>query len=530
MAFLLQQLLRQSAARLPDKLAVVCRDEQLTYRELDDLSNRLAHLLHDNGVQPGDRVGLLFPKSVRSVVAMFGVLKAGAAYVPVDPQAPLARAARILRNCQARGVITTGPRAEGLHGTWGDEGITKLLLLVDATGPRQTAFPVIPWADLARYGAGAPPSEGGIETDLAYILYTSGSTGEPKGVMLTHRNALTFIDWCAETFRVGSDDRLSNHAPLHFDLSVFDIYNAIGAGATVFMVDEETAVFPSAVASFIERHRLTIWYSVPSALVQLLLHGDLAARDLSRLRLLLYAGEPFPGKHLQAITEVVPRTRVFNLYGPTETNVCTFYEVPVPLPPGIDRIPIGRACANFEVLALDGDGREIRPGEEGELYVRSPSVTPGYWGDAARTAAGVLPNPGRPYLGDRAYRTGDIVTKDEDGNLVFLRRRDHMIKSRGYRIELGEIEAALYSEPSVVEAAAVAVPDDEVGNRIWAFVVLKESGAHSEAELLAGCARRLPRYMVPERLEVRDRLPKTSTGKTDRQRLVATRRPGEEAR
>jgi amino acid adenylation domain-containing protein len=520
MAFLLQGLLTRTAAQRPEHVAVVCRDEQLTYRELDELSNRLARLLRDHGVGPGDRVGLLFPKSIRSVAAIFGILKAGAAYVPIDPQGPVTRAARILRDCRPRAVITTAARAEALRAQWGGERVTDVMLtLDDAAG---LPGPAVTWSGIERYDPAPVPNDGRVETDLAYILYTSGSTGDPKGVMLTHRNALTFIDWCAATFAVGPGDRLSNHAPLHFDLSVFDLYNAIGAGATVFMVDEETAVFPASVGSFIERHGLTIWYSVPSALVQLLLHGDIAARDLSRLRLLLYAGEPFPVKHLRTLTEALPHVRIFNLYGPTETNVCTYYEVPVPLPPEVDRIPIGRGCENFDVMALDEAGREIAPGEEGELYVRSPSVTPGYWADPARTAAAVIPNARHPELGDRVYRTGDIVTKDGRGELLFLGRRDHMIKSRGHRIELGEIEAALYGEPNVVEAAAVAIPDDEIGNRIRAFVVLEGPAATSPSDLLKACARRLPRYMVPDVVEIRDRLPKTSTGKTDRQRLLAT--------
>jgi acyl-coenzyme A synthetase/AMP-(fatty) acid ligase len=339
--------------------------------------------------------------------------------------------------------------------------------------------------------------------------------------MLTHRNALTFIDWCAETFAIRADDRLSNHAPLHFDLSVFDVYNAIGAGASVHIIHEEMAVFPVSVARFMATEALTVWYSVPSALVQLLQRGSLAHHPLPSLRLVLYAGEPFPVKHLRALTEALPEVPIYNLYGPTETNVCTYYRVPTPLPAGIDQVPIGRACDNTEAIAFNGDGAPITAGEEGELYVRGPSVTPGYWGDPGKTASVVVANPARPHLGDRTYRTGDVVRRDEDGNFVFVGRRDHMIKSRGYRIELGEIEAALYAHPATIEAAAIPLPDEEIGNRIFAVVTLKPDVQVTSEELTRHCAERIPHYMIPERIDLRTHLPKTSTGKVDRRRLAA---------
>jgi len=520
-AYLLQQLLTMTAARLPDKEAVVCRRERLSYRELDQASNRLARLLRARGVEPGDRVGFYFGKSVYSVISMFGILKAGAAYVPIDPQAPVKRVSHILRNCGAKGVITSAAKTKTL-GAGGLEGArVEFFVLTDNLDPAACdGVEMIYWSALAQMSAAEVEPDGLVENDLAYILYTSGSTGDPKGVMLTHRNALTFIEWCAETFEVRADDRLSNHAPLHFDLSVFDIYNAIVAGATVFMVDEETVVFPTNVTAFIEANKISVWYSVPSALVQLLLHGGLSTRTVPKLRLVLYAGEPFPIKHLRALTECLPNATIYNLYGPTETNVCTFYRVPRPLPPGIDRIPIGKACANTQAVAYDEEGRKIHVGGEGELFVRGPSVTPGYWGDEEKTSRAVTRDPSRAYLNDRVYRTGDIVTLDDEGNYIFLGRRDHMIKSRGYRIELGEIEAALYSHPSVAEAAAVAVPDEEIGNRLWAFVAVNTGDETSKEILLAHCAQRVPGYMLPERIELCERLPKTSTGKVDRRRLL----------
>jgi amino acid adenylation domain-containing protein len=511
MAYLLQQLLATSAERYPDKPAVEARGRSLTYAELETRSNQLAHLLRERGVRRGDRVGLYFPKAVESLVAMHGVLKAGAVYVPLDPHAPVRRVAGIAENCGVRALVTTGGKRQALGAS---PAVTVLV-----SGEVQ-AEDEVPWTALDAFPT-APPPTAGVESDLAYILYTSGSTGQPKGVMLTHRNALTFVDWCAATFDVRAEDRLSNHAPLHFDLSVFDVYNALGAGATVSMIHEEIAVFPQRLAALMEAQRLTVWYSVPSALVYLLLHGDLGARDLDRLRLVLFAGEVFPMKYLRQLADLLPRAELYNLYGPTETNVCTYHRVDRWRLAGQERLPIGRACANTETLVLDGDGRPVGPGGTGELYVRGPSVTPGYWGDAAKSARALVPNPLGGVPGERLYRTGDLVTADEHGEYLFLGRRDSQVKSRGYRIELGDIEAALYAHPAVIEAAVLAVPDEELGSRLRAFVALKTDVTLTAAALQAHCAGLVPRYMVPESIEVRDSLPKTSTGKTDRTRLAA---------
>jgi amino acid adenylation domain-containing protein len=519
-SYLLQQLVTESVHRYPDKPAVRARGRSLSYSELDTRSSQLARLLRERGVERGDRVGLFFPKAVESVVAMLGVLKAGAVYVPLDAHAPARRVAAIAEDCGIRALVTTAERLRTLPPLPVDCAVL-------VSGEPQSASE-IPWSALESFPA-VPPPESAIESDLAYILYTSGSTGQPKGVMLTHRNALTFVDWCAATFRVGPDDRLSNHAPLHFDLSVFDVYNTLAAGATVSMIHEEITVFPQRLAALIEEHGITVWYSVPSALVYLLLHGDLHARDLDRLRLVLFAGEVFPMKYLRQLADLLPRAELYNLYGPTETNVCTYHRVDRWKLAGQDRLPIGRACANTEVVALDDEGRPVPPGGTGELFVRGPSVTPGYWGDAEKTRRALVDDPRPPRRGERLYRTGDLVTPDEQGEYLFLGRRDSQVKSRGYRIELGDIEAALYAHPAVVEAAVIAIPDDDIGSRLRAFVALRAGETVSAAALQTHCAGRVPRYMVPERIEVRAELPKTSTGKTDRTRLAADVRLAEAA-
>jgi amino acid adenylation domain-containing protein len=514
-AYLLQQLLRQAASRFPENTAAWAQNRTITYRQLDAQSSQLAHLLRAHGVSKGDRVGLYFSKSIESLVSIFGVLKAGAAYVPLDPQAPVRRVEYIAQNCSIRALITTQEKLQGLSG--GLLGDGRFTVLLDGAGPNSDES--VSWESLCEFSEQEPPQQS-VESDLAYILYTSGSTGDPKGVMISHRNALTFVDWCAETFQIRPEDRLSNHAPHHFDLSVFDIYNAIEAGASVHMIPEEVALFPASLASFIEEHGLTVWYSVPSALILLLQRGNLDEHPLKCLRLILFAGEPFAMKYLRQLAQIIPDADLYNLYGPTETNVCTYHLVDRAVLPSLDRLPIGKACENTYVFAVNESGQVVEFGQAGELYVRGPSVAKGYWGDPEKTAKAVLPNRFQPNFSENIYRTGDLVTMDSQGDYSYLGRRDSMIKSRGYRIELGEIETALYAHEEVKEAAVVAIPDQEIGNRIKAFVCMLPSGRLTKADLQAHCASRIPKYMVPEAFEFCDSLPKTSTGKIDRRRLT----------
>lgn len=519
MAYVLQQLLQVSAKKFPENLAVWARERSMTYRELEERSNRLAYLLQQRGVRKGDRVGIYFPKCVESIVAMLGILKAGGVYVPLDPQAPPDRVGYIIGNCGIRVLITRSDKRCGL-----DQATLSSLsftVLIDDAPHATNGGGVVPWALLSEYPASEAPQVTLTETDLAYILYTSGSTGRPKGVMLTHQNALTFVKWCAEKFNITSQDRLSNHAPLHFDLSVFDVYNTIEAGAALYMITEDLALFPSRLAEFMAAQRITVWYSVPSALTLLLLHADLNAERLKHLRIILFAGEVFPMKYLRQLTERLPEVELYNLYGPTETNVCTYYKVERERLAAMDKLPIGIACENTEVFSVN-DQNEIvtQAGGTGELYVRGPAVTYGYWGDIEKTRKMVVPNTFQKNFEEKVYRTGDLVQLAEDGNYYFLGRRDSMIKSRGYRIELGEIESALLSHPSVKEAVAVAVPDDIVGSRIRAVVAFHDGVALKPAELQQYCGLKIPKYMIPEVIDFRPELPKTSTGKIDRVQLA----------
>jgi amino acid adenylation domain-containing protein len=497
---------------------VIDGSRAITYAELEAAANRLAHLLRELGATWGDRVGLYLDKSPESVVAAYGAMKAGAAYVPLDPSAPPTRLGLIAGDCGLRLLCSARNKA----GSWRDlveagaplEAVVVLDGPGDGTGDRPG--PRIVGTETLGSRPPTPPDVECGPDDLAYILYTSGSTGEPKGVTLSHLNALSFVQWAGDLIAVGPEDRLSSHAPLHFDLSVFDLYAAARGGASVTLVPPAASVLPRELARFLDEARITVWYSVPSVLTALTVRGGLRTGDLPDLRAVIFAGEVFPTRYLRRLMELLPHAGFYNWYGPTETNVCTWYRVP-PIPGGEDRpIPIGRAIAGTEVFAVTDDGRLADRGEVGELHVRGPGVMQGYWGDPERTARALVADP--TGAKGRVYRTGDLVRELADGNLVFLGRRDAQIKSRGYRIELGEVEATLLAHPSVLEVAVVAVPDELVTNRLRAVVVAE--GA-TGPELAGYCRRRLPRYMVPEEFSFVDALPRTSTGKIDHRSLEA---------
>lgn len=521
MNYLLHHLLEASAKAQPDRPAVVDGERSLTYSELDRASNRVANLLQDVGVQRGDRVGLYLNKSIEAVIALYGVMKAGAVYVPLDPDAPVARLGYICANCGIRCLITGEEKSAMWAGLLDSGAELDALVVLNSSHASGITSPggnvkILAEDDLESQ-PDSPPQIPTIDLELAYILYTSGSTGSPKGVMLTHLNALTFVNWAVDELEVKPDDRLSSHAPFHFDLSVFDLFAAASAGACLVLVPPETSYFPIEVGRFIDRYGITIWYSVPSILTMLTLRGHLETGSLPSLRTILFAGEVFPIKYLRQLTDLLPHVHFYNLYGPTETNVCTYYKVPALPPERAKPIPIGKAIANVEVFAVTDRGRLAKSGDVGELWARGTTVMQGYWGDPERTAKGLVPNPFSGPVHDPCYRTGDLVRQNPDGDYELLGRRDHQIKSRGYRIELGEIESVLYSHPDVVECAVIAVPDELITNKIRAYVVLR--AGVSETDFAGHCSRHLPHYMIPMSFDLEQALPKTSTGKIDRKAL-----------
>jgi len=510
-----------SARRTPQAVAVVEPGRgSITYGELDALSDRLRDRLVHMGVRRGDRVGIYLRKSIDSVAALLGALKAGAAYVPVDPTAPAARGGYILCNCAVKVVLVDAALSEPLRQQLQGDGDLPSMIYIDmARDSGSGLLAALEAADEADEAPRVDTVRSGAE-DLAYILYTSGSTGKPKGVMLSHENAVSFVDWCSETFAPRADDRFSSHAPFHFDLSILDIHVCQKHGATMVLIGEDIGKDAPRLAQLIADERISIWYSAPSILALLAQFGSLAKHDFSALRQVLFAGEVFAVKHLRTLCELLPNPRYFNLYGPTETNVCTYYEVKPPVPPDRSKpYPIGAVCSHLRGRVLDEHGAEVPRGSEGELCISGPGVMQGYWALPEQTAKGFFTDA----VGMRWYRTGDIVSADAQDCYTYLGRRDRMVKRRGYRVELGEIEAGLYRHPMIKEAAVVAVTDEESGVSITACLSCHQAKRPSLIEIKRFCAENLPLYMVPDRFSWFDSLPKTSTDKIDYQRLKELR-------
>ncbi len=506
MIALVQQYFSVSAARFPDKAAVCCEDESLSFRYVDDFSNAFARALQAAGAQRGQLVPFFMKKSPRSMLSILSILKADCAYVPVDAKSPAQRLTSILQAAEAR-VVVVDDESQALFEQLIPEGGRPVLLNISQFQPVDTA-PIV-----AR----------NLSIDIAYVLFTSGSTGVPKGVMIPHKAIIDYIDWCVDTYALTSDDVVSQHAPLYFDNSTFDIYCAFKTGATLHLVhDELNAVLPRLVKWLSERE-ITTFFCVPSVLTLLLRSRRLKPDSFPKLRHVLAAGEVLPRDILAEWMAIYPYIQFTNMYGPTEITVdCTYHIIHEQ--PGKDllSIPIGKARNNMELFVrLPSGDLSQAIGAEGELLVRGTSVAYGYLGDAERTAKAFIQNPNNRFFHDPLYCTGDLVRIDEHADFLFLGRADDQIKFLGYRIELGEVEASLVGIDGVHEGVVVFKhgangEEDELG----ALVSLNE-GLDLSA-LRTALQARLPGYMVPTRFKVvATDFPRTPNGKYDRKQTLA---------
>ena len=481
----LHDLISAAAVRTPGALALAGPCGTATYRELDDRVNVLARALSGHGVNRGDRVLVWSPKSADAIAATQAALRLGAVYVPLDPATAAERVTLIARQSGARALCAPAElldRVPAAH----DE-LHCIDLAATAVGPS------------------TPVSTSMGPDDLAYILYTSGSTGTPKGVCISHRNALAFVSWAVAELRAEPQDRFANHASFTFDLSVLDLYAAFATGATVCPVPAEFAYAPKRLVEFLYQERISIWYSVPSVLTLMQRDGGLLGQPPPpALRAVLFAGEPFPIRHVRQLSGWTS-ARLLNLYGPTETNVCTFHEVRAADLRREVPVPIGRGCSGDRVWARAADGRVTEPGEEGELIVDGPTVFLGYWGQ-------------EPQRGP--YATGDRVRLRANGAFDFLGRRDGIVKVRGHRIEIGEVTAVIQAHPEVADAAVIA-RGEGLDRRLAAFVSRRTDDSRDPAARLGAVSLRrhlaawLPRHAIPDDIHFREELPRTSRGKLD---------------
>lgn len=506
MITLVQDYFSQSATRFPDKIAISCEQQELTFAETENRSNSLAHAIKDADIPRGSFVPFFLKKSPHSIVSILGILKADCAYVPLDINSPAQRLQSILKASNASLVVvdnTSQPVFEELLGN--DSGVT--LLNIETVDQSKTI----------------PLDYQNLSIDIAYVLFTSGSTGMPKGVMIPHKAIIDYIDWCVETYDLTDQDVISNHAPLYFDNSTFDLYTAFKTGATLHLVhDELNAVIP-ALVKWIQQREITTFFCVPSVMTLLAKSRRIKPDSFPKLRHVIFAGEVLPPDVLKTWMDLYPHIQFTNMYGPTEITVdCSYHIVNQKPDESTKAIPIGKARKNMELFVRVESGElSQQPGARGELLVRGTSVAYGYLGDSEKTESAFIQNPQHSIFHDPLYCTGDLVEIDNQGDYIFIGRADNQIKYLGYRIELGEIEASLTQIDGVIEGVVVFGKNPAHGNDEIGALVQLEKGFELPA-LTQQLQQRLPPYMVPTLIRTSNEdFPRTPNGKYDRKVITA---------
>ncbi len=510
----LESFLEQSARQWPEKTALVCGTDRLSYAMLEASANRLAHALVAEGIQYGDRVAIHLDNSVENVLIIFAVLKAGAVFVPVNPTTKPEKLARVLNHSRATALVLPQRRLDTLEPYW--LRLPNLRTIV-VTGGREPITGnmgkrCVSLNDLMRSYVQHenPPFKRAIDLDLAALIYTSGSTGNPKGVMLSHRNmrsaAITVSDYLHNT----AEEVILSVLPLSYGYGLLQVLTAFRVGATLIL--EKSLAYPHAVLQKLVAERATGFPGVPT-ISAMLLQMDLGKYDLSHLRYITNAGAAWPTEHIRQLRQRLPHVQLVAMYGLTECLRVSYLPFDE-----IDRRPtsVGRGMPNQELWIVDDQGHRVEPGIVGELVVRGSHVMQGYW-EAPEETERVL-RPGR-LPGERVLYTGDLFQADDEGFLYFVGRKDDIIKSRGEKVSPREVENVLYSHSAVAEAAVVGIPDAFLGQAIKAIVTLKPDQSVTEQELLRHCAGCLEDFMVPQAVEIRQTLPKTANGKINKREL-----------
>jgi amino acid adenylation domain-containing protein len=483
----LQDLLSHSADLFPDKTAIVCNQNNITYKQLHLITETLFSILHSNGIKKGDRVAIYSQKSIDAIACIFGILKSDAAYIPIDSSAPIQRNKLIIDNCNVSILIIEKQYAQLFEDSYSIIGTHQHLVFLKN---QSNIFIESP-------------------ENLAYILHTSGSTGKPKGVMYSHEGAIAFIKWCLVTFPLNSSDRFSSHAPFHFDLSIFDIFVCVAKSATLIIIDETTGKQPLLLAKLIADQQISVWYSTPTILNLITLYGKIERYDFSHLKLILFAGEVYPLHQFLNLYHKLPGVTYYNLYGPTETNVCCYFQINQ-----IDEIeqsiPIGKVCEHYLSKINNYETK-------GELLINGNGLMLGYWNEASLT--------NEKYENDsnniKWYKTGDIVNLNHKGQFVYNGRIDRMVKRNGYRIELDEIEQTILMNEHITSCAVVSIIKSENTTKIIAYIVSSNNSIKSIVYMKNLSTEILPIYMIPDEFIFLDNLPMTSNNKTDYQKLTA---------
>lgn len=506
------EFLERSATRSPDKTALVSCSRRITYRELDEGANRLATALADSGVERGDRVVVLLENSPETVISIFGICKADAVFVVVNPTTKPDKFAYILDNCRATACITHRDRWRSLEAAAGAVPSLRAAVLVGGTVPSGGAPRLYAWDEALRGASPDRPPSRSIDIDLASLIYTSGTTGHPKGVMLTHRNIVAASTSITTYLENVESDIILDVLPLSFDYGLYQVLMAAQFGGTVVL--EKSFTYPYVIIELLKRERITGFPIVPTIAAILLRMNGTNTERFEDLRYITNTAAALPVSHIRRLGEIFPTAKIYSMYGLTECKRVSY------LPPEeLERRPtsVGRGMPNVEVYLVDGEDRIITaPGVAGELVVRGANVMKGYWDLPEETAAAL--RPGR-HPWERVLYTGDLFTMDEEGFLYFVSRKDDIIKSRGEKVSPREVENVLYGMQEIVEAAVVGVPDEILGEAVKAYIVPADGAEITAEEIIARCKGRLEDFMVPKFIEFKASLRKTPSGKISKRDL-----------
>lgn len=495
------ELFEQQVALNPEAVALVFGKRRVSYGELNERANRVAHYLRRRGVGPDMLVGVCLERSPEMVVALLAVWKAGGAYVPLDPSYPPERLSFMVEDAQTL-LLLTEEKCRPLFSTANDR-----VICLDRDWPLLSKEP------------GDNPASLANPSNLAYVIYTSGSTGKPKGAMIVHRGLVNYLCWAIKAYAVEPGRSVPVHSSISFDLTVTSLYTPLLAGGQVELLPEGIGA-ENLLAALVGAGDRSLVKITPAHLK--LISEQILPEQAARMsRVFVIGGENLLAENIRLWRDAAPETRLINEYGPTETVVgCCVYEVQ-PTDPRSGSVPIGRPIANTQLHVLDQNMQPVAPGAMGELYIGGVGVARGYLNRAELTAERFLPDPFSGVSGARLYKTGDLARYREDGTLEYLGRADDQVKVHGYRIELGEIEATLSAQPGV-KSCAVVVREDEQGNKQLVGYVVSRAGEVPGTDELRGFLReKLPQYMIPARFVYLDELPLTPNGKVDRKALPA---------
>lgn len=509
-----ERFLTESARRFPDKAALVTGGGRLSFAGLDTASDRVAAALAGRGVARGDRVVIFADNCREAVIGLFAALKAGAVFSLVNPTTKADKLGYILGNCRPAALITQDRLLPVAAEAVGQAPSVTCCLVAGAAGGGAPPLPGAMRFEEALAWPGEPPRFPGIELDLAMLVYTSGSTGFPKGVMMTHQNVVAAATSITTYLENTHEDVILNVLPISFDYGLYQVLMAAKVGATLVL--EKSFAFPQSILDRLAAERVTGFPIVPTIAAIILQMRDLRPGAFPHLRYITNTAAALPPAHIERLQELFPQTRIYSMYGLTECKRCTW------LPPdqlAVRPTSVGIAIPGTEAYVVDEEGRRAPPGQVGELVIRGPHVMKGYWEDEAATARALRPGP---YPWEKVLYTGDLFRADEEGFLYFLGRKDDIVKTRGEKVSPKEVENVLYMLPEVREAAVVGVPDPVLGMALKAVLAVAPGSRLTEREVIRHCAARLEDFMVPKHVEFRAELPKTDTGKISRRQVAET--------